>query len=124
MTDFKLDPKKYEGHTKGPLGILRPSSSYEPYGIGAVDKNGEAGIIAEVYHEPDAHLFADAPDILAYAVRGDNHKADLIEALTKAEAQFRFYAQLHSDNGMRDKAKTNHDFANMCLQALYKAIGE
>ena len=39
-------------------------------------------------------------------------------ALTKAEAQFRFYAREHTNKGATEKAAANAIFADLCAEAL------
>lgn len=47
----------------------------------------------------------------------------VMEALQKAEAQFRWYADEHTKAGKHDKAKTNYGMAYMCRDALAR-LGE
>ena len=69
MTDFKLEPKKYEGHTEGPWSTT-PFSSVVGCVITAQPNSKENTIVlGDAHREADGNLIADAPLLLAHCVK-------------------------------------------------------
>lgn len=56
------DPKKFEGHTPGPREVIHLYTNVNIVRAYIGDEEGVS--IASFKHEPDAHLFAAAPDLL------------------------------------------------------------
>lgn len=91
MTDFKLDPERYAGHTEGPWAS---EASTPPDGVNCwfISGPNEYDGIADVHGpqsdnacQANALLILDAPEILAHAVKQQNRIGELEAALHRIQ---------------------------------------